>query len=276
MQRSVKKKRRILNISLPVRNKLMVAIYLMVAQNINRADKEVKQLKRILIIDDDIELCELLVEYLSSEKLEPVCIHNGAEGLEKLKTESFDLLILDVMLPEMNGLEVLKHTKSFSKIPVIMLSAKGDEVDRILGLELGADDYLPKPFSPRELVARIKALFRRLNRDTDDARGYETCRIEIDGILLESSTRSVSKNGCELPLTEVEFSILEQLMKSGGSIVERQDLAIKVLGRRLSYDDRSLDVHMSNLRRKLGHGSGDKERIKTIRGVGYLYVKPEN
>ncbi|MDD2999680.1 MAG: response regulator transcription factor [Candidatus Riflebacteria bacterium] len=233
-------------------------------------------MKRILIIDDDIELCELLQEYLGSEKLETVSIHNGAEGLEKLHNETFDLVILDVMLPEMNGLEVLKNAKKFSNIPVIMLSAKGDEVDRILGLELGADDYLPKPFSPRELVARIKALFRRLNHDSDDAQNHEPCRIEIGDILLESSARSVTKNGFDLPLTEVEFSILEHLMRAGGTVVERQELALKVLGRRLSYDDRSLDVHMSNLRRKLGHSSSDKERIRTIRGVGYLYVKPEN
>lgn len=234
-----------------------------------------KELKRILIIDDDTELCELLQEYLSSEKFDVDSIHSGAKGLEKVRSESFDLIILDVMLPEMNGLEVLKHIRNFSRVPVIMLTAKGDEVDRILGLELGADDYLPKPFSPRELVARIKAVSRRLNPD-DASLHKEPVRIEIAEILLENSTRTVSRGGEELSLTEVEFSILEQLMKAAGSVVERQDLALKVLGRRLSYDDRSLDVHMSNLRRKLGHSANNKERIKTIRGVGYLYVKPEN
>lgn len=232
-------------------------------------------MKRILIIDDDTELCELLQEYLSSEKFDVDSIHSGAKGLEKVRSESFDLIILDVMLPEMNGLEVLKHIRNFSRVPVIMLTAKGDEVDRILGLELGADDYLPKPFSPRELVARIKAVSRRLNPD-DASLHKEPVRIEIAEILLENSTRTVSRGGEELSLTEVEFSILEQLMKAAGSVVERQDLALKVLGRRLSYDDRSLDVHMSNLRRKLGHSANNKERIKTIRGVGYLYVKPEN
>lgn len=246
------------------------------AQNIVIADKKVKQLNRILIIDDDIELCELLQEYLHSEKIEASSIHNGLKGLEKVKNETFDLVILDVMLPEMNGLEVLKNIRSFSKIPVIMLTAKGDEIDRILGLELGADDYLPKPFSPRELVARIRAIFRRLTSGNDDQQGKDSCRIEIAGILLESSTRSVTKDGRDLPLTEVEFSILEHLMRAAGKVVERQDLAFKVLGRRLSYDDRSLDVHMSNLRRKITEEAGDKERIKTIRGVGYLYVKPDS
>ena len=233
-------------------------------------------MKRILIIDDDTELCDLLEEYLSTEKFEPVSDHGGKTGLEKVKGGGFDLVILDVMLPELNGLEVLKSIRTFSKIPVIMLTAKGDEVDRILGLELGADDYLPKPFSPRELVARIKAVSRRLSPEKDENRSKESSRIKIDEVFIESNTRTATRAGADLCLTEVEFSILENLMRAAGSVVERQDLALKVLGRRLSYDDRSLDVHMSNLRRKLGQSEGERERIKTIRGIGYLYVRPEN
>ncbi len=233
-------------------------------------------MKRILIIDDDTELCELLQEYLSSEKFTTSSVHSGTSGLETVRNDSFDLVILDIMLPELNGLEVLKSIRSFSRIPVIMLTAKGDEVDRILGLELGADDYLPKPFSPRELVARIKAIFRRLAPDNEDSQIKESCRIEIADVFIESNTRTATRAGVDLGLTEVEFSILENLMRAAGSVVERQDLAFKVLGRRLSYDDRSLDVHMSNLRRKLIGTTGDKEYIKTIRGVGYLYVKPDN
>lgn len=233
-------------------------------------------MKRILIIDDDTELCDLLEEYLSTEKFEPVSDHGGKTGLEKVKSGDFDLVILDVMLPELNGLEVLKSIRIFSKVPVIMLTAKGDEVDRILGLELGADDYLPKPFSPRELVARIKAVSRRLSPERENNHSKESSRIKISDIFIESNTRTATKAGIDLTLTEVEFSILENLMRAAGSVVERQDLAMKVLGRRLSYDDRSLDVHMSNLRRKLGQGEGDKELIKTIRGIGYLYVRPEN
>ena len=230
-------------------------------------------MKHILIIDDDTELCELLQEYLASEKFATSTAHGGETGLEMVRNGSFDLVILDVMLPEMNGLEVLKSIRSFSKIPVIMLTAKGDEVDRILGLELGSDDYLPKPFSPRELVARIRAVFRRLGNAEEQSVKPDSIRLEIADIFIESSTRTATKNGSDLALTEVEFSILENLMRAAGTVVERQELALKVLGRRLSYDDRSLDVHMSNLRRKLGTIADDKERIKTIRGVGYLYVR---
>jgi two-component system response regulator CpxR len=230
---------------------------------------------RILIIDDDTELCELLTEFLGSEKYETSCIHNGLQGLKKAQSESFDLIILDVMLPEMNGLDVLKNLRPAVNTPVIMLTARGDEIDRIIGLELGADDYLPKPFSPRELVARIKAIARRAANPPEN-QNREPARIEISDICIETATRTALKGGTPLALTEVEFSILEHLMRTAGNIIERQDLAQKVLGRRLTYDDRSLDVHMSNLRKKVGNSVGNHERIKTIRGVGYLYVRSDN
>ena len=231
-------------------------------------------MKQILIIDDDIELCELLAEYLTSEKFTPTCVHSGKTGLSAALEGKFDLIILDIMLPEMNGLEVLKQLRTSSNIPVIMLTARGDEVDRILGLELGADDYLPKPFSPRELIARIKAVFRRLVTTHDDNDEKKAGRFEIADICLETASRTAVKSGVNLNLTEVEFAILEQLMRYAGSVVERQALAENVLGRRLTYDDRSLDVHMSNLRRKIGHGNSN-ECIRTIRGTGYLYVRPD-
>ncbi len=230
-------------------------------------------MKHILIVDDDTELCELLQEFFSAEKLCSECAHEGSSALEKIKSGEFDLVILDIMLPGMNGLDVLKEVRRFSKIPVIMLTAKGDEIDRILGLELGADDYLPKPFSPRELVARIRAVFRRLEMTASTEK--ENHKIELNNVILDSSTKTASKSGQMLTLTEVEFSILEQLMRSAGTVVERQDLAFKVLGRRLTYEDRSLDVHMSNLRKKLGNNQNGTEIIKTIRGIGYLYVRPE-
>lgn len=231
-------------------------------------------MNKILIIDDDIELCELLSEFFATEKISTECIHNGKSGLEAAKSGAFDLIILDIMLPEMNGLDVLKNLRQVSQTPVIMLTARGEEVDRVLGLELGADDYLAKPFSPRELVARIRAIFRRLQNSLPSDELHEQPRYHIADIQLETSTRTVMRNGELLSLTEVEFSILEQLMRTAGTVIERQELAQKVLGRRLSYDDRSLDVHMSNLRKKLGHYAGELERIKTIRGVGYLYVRP--
>ena len=231
-------------------------------------------MKHILIIDDDTELCELLQEYFSAEKLTSDSVHDGVSGLNKVKNENYDLVILDIMLPEMNGLDVLKEIRKVSKIPVIMLTAKGDEIDRVLGLELGADDYMPKPFSPRELVARIRAVFRRSELTVNKPK--DNYKVELNGVVLDSSTKEVTKDGQNLSLTEVEFSLLEQLIRSAGNVVERQDLALKVLGRRLTYDDRSLDVHMSNLRKKLGKNQGGNDLIKTIRGIGYLYVKPEN
>lgn len=230
-------------------------------------------MNRILMIDDDTELCELLSEFLATEKFSAECVHNGKNGLEKAENNSYDLIILDVMLPGMNGLDVLKKLRTFSQTPVIMLTARGEEVDRILGLELGADDYLPKPFSPRELVARIRAIFRRLHKNDSGEPGNDNEKIQIADVILEPASRTATRNGEILSLTEVEFSILENLMRGAGGVVERQSLAQKVLGRRLSYDDRSLDVHMSNLRKKLGSSESDHERIKTIRGVGYLYVR---
>lgn len=230
-------------------------------------------MKKILIIDDDTELCDLLTEYLSMEEIEATCCDNGIKGLESATEGKYDLVILDVMLPEMNGLDVLKNIRKKSSIPVIMLTAKGDEVDRILGLELGADDYLPKPFSPRELIARIKAVFRRVG-ETEENKKKDNSKIVIGDVCLDSNIRAVTVEGAQLTLTEVEFSILENLMKNAGTIVERQDLAMAVLGRKLAYDDRSLDVHMSNLRKKLSPNNS-KEKIKTIRGVGYIFLKPE-
>lgn len=230
-------------------------------------------MKKVLIIDDDSELCELLTEYLSMEEIEATCCDNGIKGLELAIEGKHELVILDIMLPEMNGLEVLKNIRKKSNIPVIMLTAKGDEVDRVLGLELGADDYLPKPFSPRELIARIKAIFRRVG-ETEENKKKENNKIVIGDVCLDSNIRKVTVEGAQLILTEVEFSILENLMKSAGTVVERQDLAMMVLGRKLEYDDRSLDVHMSNLRKKLSPNNS-KEKIKTIRGVGYIYLKPE-
>lgn len=270
---SAENAKKALYVSLPLSVATLVANLKIFAENIDRASFEVKQMKNILIIDDDTELCELLQEYLASE-FATSAAHNGINGLEMAQTGNFDLIILDIMLPKMNGLEVLKNLRISSQVPVIMLTAKGDETDRVLGLELGSDDYLPKPFSPRELVARIKAIFRRLGNKGDNGAKAESQKIEIADVLVENTTRTATRNGKDLGLTEVEFSILENLMRTAGNVVERQDLAIKVLGRRLSYDDRSLDVHMSNLRRKLNTTSDSKDRIKTIRGVGYLYVRP--
>ncbi|MEW6711320.1 MAG: response regulator transcription factor [Candidatus Riflebacteria bacterium] len=230
-------------------------------------------MKKILVIDDDVELCSLLEEYLESEGFTTRIANAGKHALELATSHEFDLITLDVMLPEINGIELLKKIRGCSKVPVIMLTARGDEVDRILGLELGADDYLPKPFSPRELVARIRAIFRR-TEGSAPADLEESSRIQVADLVIDRNTRVVLQNGEPIACTEVEFSILDFLLQHAGQVVDRQELAEKSLGRRLDYFDRSLDVHMSNLRRKLGHHLGDLERIKTIRGAGYLYVKP--
>lgn len=231
-------------------------------------------MKKILIIDDDVELCGLLEEYLNSEGFATSVANAGKSALAMAETEEFDLLTLDVMLPEINGIELLKKIRAFSVVPIIMLTARGDEVDRILGLELGADDYLPKPFSPRELVARIKAVFRRIEKPHLEDQSEEKTKISVADLTLDRNTRMVSQNGEPVQCTEVEFNILEVLLQNAGQVVDRQELAEKALGRKLDYFDRSLDVHMSNLRRKLGHHLGALERIKTVRGVGYLYVRP--
>jgi len=231
-------------------------------------------MSRVLVIDDDIELCELLGEYLTPEGFELESVNDGKAGVEVALSGAPSLVVLDVMLPEMNGFEVLRRIREHSKIPVIMLTARGDDVDRIVGLEMGADDYLPKPFNPRELVARIRAIQRRAEtpaaKETPGTAPSE--RLVLGDIVLNVGSRTVKQRGREVDLTSVEFSLLEMLLRQAGQIVSREDLVRSVLGRRLSPYDRSLDVHISSLRKKLGHQVGEMERIKTVRGIGYQYA----
>ncbi len=225
---------------------------------------------RLLVIDDDQELCELLVEYLGGEGFAVDAVHDGELGLERAGTPGYDLVVLDVMLPGLNGLEVLRRLRAASRVPVVMLTARGDEVDRVVGLELGADDYLPKPFNPRELAARIRAVLRRTERGGAAPDGL----LRVADLELDPGARRVRVGGAEVELTGVEFALLERLLRAAGEVVERVDLSREVLGRRPSPFDRSLDVHLSNLRRKLGPSGSGGERIKTIRGVGYQYLRP--
>jgi two-component system response regulator CpxR len=226
---------------------------------------------RVLVVDDDLELCELLREYLGGEGFEVSAVHDGAAGLDAVRSGQWSLVILDVMLPEMSGLEVLRAVRSSSRIPIIMLTARGDDVDRILGLELGADDYLPKPFHPRELVARIRAVLRRL--ESSRAAVVHPC-IELGDLRLDAGAREVSVGDLLIELTAAEFTLLEALVRAAGRVLSRDELSRAALGRRASSFDRSLDVHISSLRRKLGPLPEGGERIKTVRGVGYLYVRP--
>ena len=234
-------------------------------------------MNRILVIDDDIELCELLTDYLEPEGFAVETINNGEEGASRALAGDYSLVVLDVMLPGMNGFDVLRKVRAGSNLPVLMLTAKGDDVDRIVGLELGADDYLPKPFNPRELVARIRAIQRRsesarqvLNSPDKKAEG-----LVVGDIELRTGTHTVLRNGERVEVTAVEFSLLKALLEKVGNVVARERLAEDVLGRKLAMFDRSIDVHVSSLRKKLGHYGGGHERIKSVRGVGYQYVPPE-
>lgn len=231
---------------------------------------------RILVIDDDVELCELLTDYLTPEGLQVETVHEGKQGADRALSGDHALVVLDVMLPGISGFDVLRRIRAGSSVPVLMLTARGDEVDRIVGLEMGADDYLPKPFNPRELVARIRAIQRRveprLERET--GLGKAADRVVVGDVQLDPGARVVVQHGHPVDLTSVEFSLLEVLLRASGQVITREDLAKEVLGRRLSPYDRSIDVHISSLRRKLGHQLGDTERIKTVRGVGYLYILP--
>ena len=234
-------------------------------------------MQNILVIDDDTELCELLSDYLGNEGFHISVVHNGSEGADRVLEEAYDLVVLDVMLPGMNGFDVLRKIREQSKIPVIMLTARGEDIDRIVGLELGADDYLPKPFNPRELVARIRAVGRRMeSTGTAPDALPSMSEISVGDVTLCTSNRTVKRNGELVELTSVEFSLLEQLLNNAGKILSREDLVKEVLGRQLSAYDRSIDVHMSALRRKLGHYDADLERIRTVRGIGYLYCLPES
>jgi len=225
---------------------------------------------KILIIDDDKDLCDLLCDYLAPEGFEVEAVHDGLQGIERAVSGQHALVVLDVMLPGVNGFEVLRRIRAVSRISVLMLTARGDEVDRIVGLEIGADDYLPKPFNPRELVARIRAVLRRVEAPLQPQ--ADASRLIVGDIELTPSTRTVRCTGQTIDLTSVEFTILETLLRLVGQVISRDELVRQALGRNLSTYDRSIDVHVSSLRKKLGPKADGSERIKTVRNIGYLYA----
>ncbi len=231
-------------------------------------------MKNILIIDDDIELCELLKNYFYREGFGFSSAHNGQDGLELLSKGQHHLVILDVMLPGKDGFEVLKEIRAHSDIPVIMLTAKGDPIDRIVGLEIGADDYISKPFNTRELSARVRAVLRRLDTPQENEKlSLEILR--VNDLELSVKSRSVNVRDKKIALTNIEFRLLKILMSHVGALVSLDQLSAEVLGRRYNIFDRSISVHISNLRRKLGPYPCGSERIKTLRGDGFIYVYPE-
>lgn len=229
----------------------------------------------LLLVDDDTELCQLLKEYLEQEAMHVSICHNGADAIEAVKKNTFDLMVLDVMMPVKNGFDTLSEIRRNNDLPVIMLTAKGDKIDRIVGLEMGADDYVPKPCDPRELVARIRAIARRTNQQQSGHNNRQISghdKIEQDDVLLNKSNRQVLVNQNPVELTATEFDFLELLLRHSGELVSRETISQEVLGKRLQSFDRSIDMHVSNLRKKLGLRADGLERIKTLRGNGYQYL----
>ena len=218
---------------------------------------------RILIVDDDEELSSLLTELLTREGFRVDTQNDGRRGLAAALNGGYDLMVLDVMLPGLDGFEILKRVRREARLPILMLTARGEDEDRIVGLELGADDYLSKPFNTRELVARIRAIMRRLEQRQPGG------KLEINGIAIDPGTREVFRDASPVEATTFEFDILETLMRSAGRVVSRDELMEELYGRKATPFDRSVDMHISHLRKKL---EGDKPLIKTVRGVGYQFV----
>ncbi|MBU1053540.1 MAG: response regulator transcription factor [Proteobacteria bacterium] len=232
---------------------------------------------KILIVDDDKKLCRLVKDYLEPMGYDLSLAHTGTEGLTKALTGNFHVVILDVMMPEMDGFEVLKKLRKESDIPVLMLTARGDETDRIVGLEIGADDYLPKTFSSRELLARIRAVTRRYYKSEQPAMVSSGSNTLISGVLVISQKSRMVRLGAKtLSLTPIEFDLLVCLVKASGRILSRDQLLDAVSGRSYEVFDRSIDVHISSLRHKLGDNSRKPKFIKTVRSAGYMFRSPDS
>lgn len=223
-------------------------------------------MNRILLIDDNNDLGELVSEYLTVEGFEVEAVHDRAKGLQTALAERHDLVIWDAMYPKQSGFDLLRRLREKSQLPIMMLTSKGDVMERIVSLEIGADDYLPRPYNPRELVARLRAILRRTSHiEQNQANTVEKYRVgEVEAIV---SAQTAKRNGEDLGLTAVEFSLLVGLLKNAGEIVKKEDLCQQVWGRILSPYERSLEMHISHLRKKLNN-----DRIRTIRSTGYIYT----
>ena len=225
---------------------------------------------RVLLVDDDLELCSMQGEYLSNEGFAVQMYHDGESGLEEALSGDYDLILLDVMMPKLNGIEVLRRLRNHSNVPVLMLTAKGDDIDRIIGLELGADDYVSKPCTPRELVARVRAILRRADPDKQDSGPLQP--LKVGSLAISAASRSATWHDELLDLTSTEFNLLEMLCRRAGRTISKEDLSLHTLGRPLARYDRSIDVHVSNLRQKLGTLKDGRSPIQTVRGIGYQLV----
>jgi two-component system response regulator CpxR len=226
-------------------------------------------MNQILLIDDDLGLAELLAQLLELEGFNLTLAHDGQAGLTLALEQEFDLILLDVMLPKLNGFEVLKALRSKKQTPVLMLTARGDEIDRVVGLEIGADDYLPKPFNDRELVARMKAIIRRTGQQADE---LHPSILEFTDIKLDPSRQEAICQDQLLILTGTEFGLLYYMIQHSGEVLSKEILSEKILGKKLMPFDRSLDMHLSNLRKKLPERTDGRPRVKTLRGKGYIWL----
>jgi len=227
-------------------------------------------MKRLLIIDDDIKLIELLSEYLGGNQFDISHLLDGENALDEIQTRCPDLIILDYMMPGKDGLEVLRDIRQNYDLPVIMLTAKGDDTDRIVGLEMGADDYLPKPFNPRELLARIKAILRRQSRGRMAKSENSDLIVEVDDLILNKTTQTVTVKGRDVALSTTEFKILNVLMKNPNRVLSRDQIMNMARGKDFMAFDRSVDIHISKLRSKIETDHSSPKRIKTIWGTGYM------
>jgi len=219
---------------------------------------------QVLLADDDVELAGMLREYLEREGFAVTAVHDGEAAARLALSGAYQIVVLDVMMPKVDGIDALRQIRQTSRVPVVMLTARGDDVDRIVGLELGADDYVPKPCTPRELVARLRAILRRAQP------GANGGPLEIGALKLWPEKRAVQWRGRELALTSIEFNVLEVLMRNAGRVVSKHEISEQALGRPLARFDRSIDVHLSAIRQKLGEGA---RLIRTVRGLGYHLVK---
>jgi DNA-binding response OmpR family regulator len=231
---------------------------------------------RLLIIDDDRKLCRLIREYLEPMGYQVITAHTGPEGLEAAAAGNFHAVILDVMLPGLDGFEVLKGIRRKSNVPVLMLTARGEEPDRIVGLEIGADDYLPKTFSPRELLARLRAVTRRSTLTAAGAEPADATELVVGPIRVNTGSRTALLKDAPLDLTPVEFDLLASLVRSRGRVKSREQLLDEIRDRNYDVFDRSIDVHISALRKKLGDDPKSPRFIKTVRAAGYMLIRPED
>jgi len=228
----------------------------------------------ILVVDDDVEMTEMLIEYLEPEGFVVEVCHDGESGLKRALHENYLLVVLDVMLPRLSGFEVLRRLRASTQVPVLMLTARGDTVDRVLGLQAGGDDYLPKPFDPVELVARIQAILRRTAFPAQSS--GEADVISLGDVVLDASARTVRRRGSIVDLTAAEFNLLRTFLRSAGRVISREELFREVLDREFSVFDRSIDNHVSSLRKKLGSQADGRDRIRAVRNAGYIYPRPES